>query len=77
MLAGASGTHSVCVYVYHHNPKLIVELNLKHSVHDLMSVSVCSTEHEACMNGNCEECPGQDAVTQHLTNCDEAPEEVD
>ena len=73
VLAVVPGIHSVCVCVYHQNPKLMVESCLKCSVHDLMALYVCSTENKACMMGNC---PGQDVLTQHLLNCDEIQEEV-
>jgi len=76
ILAGSSGTHSVCVCVYHQNPKLMVRSCLNFSVEDLMAICVCSTDYEKCMMGSCKECPGQDLLTQHLLDCDEIPEEI-
>ncbi len=56
VLAGASGTHSVCVCKYHQNPKLMVEACLKCDVHDLIRYCVCSDECESCMMGQCKDC---------------------
>ncbi len=48
VLAGASGTHSVCVCVHHQNPKLKYEIfngtNNKYS--DLMAMGVCNNDLE-------------------------------
>ncbi|XP_071944232.1 uncharacterized protein [Antedon mediterranea] len=70
VLAGASGTHSVCVCKYHQNPKLMTSC-LPYSVHDLMSKAVCSPEEEVCMMGQCKQCPGRVGVINFLTNCEE------
>ena len=76
VLAGSSGTHSVCVCVYYQNPKLMVRSGLVCSAHDLMAICVCSTNSETRMMGSFKKCPGQDALTQYLADCDEIPEEV-
>lgn len=71
VLAGASGTHSVCVCKYHQNPKLMVEACLKSDVHDLMKFCVCSNENEACMMGQCKDCPGHQGLADHLNQTEE------
>lgn len=74
VLAGASGTHSVCVCKYHQNPKLMVESCLKSNTHDLMKFCVCSNESEECMMGFCKKCPGREGLIKHLTELDELEE---
>ena len=49
VLAGATGTHAVCVCKYHQNAKLMAEACLKTLVHDLMKLCVCAIEMEKCM----------------------------
>ena len=71
VLAGASGTHSVCVCKYHQNPKLMAASCLSYSVQDLMSKAVCSLEEERCMMGQCKECPGRQGVIDFLSNSDD------
>ncbi|CAM1303136.1 CDS1 (predicted) [Pycnogonum litorale] len=71
VLAGSSGTHSVCVCKYHQNPKLMAEGCLKSSVRDLMKFCVCSTEKKMCMMGHCKDCPGREGLVDHLKNCEE------
>ena len=71
VLAGATGTHTVCVCKYHQNPTLMAEACLKSSVHDLMKLCVCSIESEKCMMGHCKNCPGQKDLIDYLNNCDE------
>ncbi|CAM1303135.1 Uncharacterised protein r2_g1312 [Pycnogonum litorale] len=70
VLAGSSGTHSVCVCKYHQNPKLMAEGCLKSSVRDLMKFCVRSTENEMCMMGHCNDCPGREGLVDHLKNCE-------
>ena len=36
VLAGATGTHAVCVCKYHQNARLMADACLKTSVHDMM-----------------------------------------
>ncbi|KAJ8017733.1 hypothetical protein HOLleu_44652 [Holothuria leucospilota] len=71
VLAGASGTHSVCVCKYHQNPKLMVEACLKSDVHELIRYCVCSDEHESCMMGQCKVCPGRQGLIDYLCQCDD------
>ena len=69
VLAGASGTHSVCVCKYHQNPKLMVEAaNLKSDLHELMRYCVCSDETESCMMGQCKECPRRQGIIDYLND---------
>ena len=73
VLAGSSGTHSVCVCTYHQNPML--QLNaIGHpglSLEDVMGKAVCSRENEKCMMRRCDVCPGEDAVKQFIENLPE------
>lgn len=68
VLAGAAGTHSVCVCIYHQNPKLMVDaLGVPQlSCGSLMGMAVCSTESENCMMHKCAECPGREALFKKL-----------
>ena len=74
VLAGATGTHAVCVCKYHQNPILMTEACLKSSVHDLMKLCVCSVDSEKCMMGHCKDCPGKEGLMAHLNECDDLSE---
>ena len=74
VLAGANGTHDVCVCKYHQNPTLMAEACLKSSVHDLMKLCVCAVESEKCMMGHCKDCPGQEGLMDYLNECDDLSE---
>ena len=65
LLAGAKGTHSVCVCSAHQNAKLLVEaINWKHTYKDLMGKIVCSVDERECMMHRCENCPRTSALTK-------------
>ena len=67
VLAGASGTHTVCVCMHHQNPKLklqAIDRNLKCS--ELMCEGVCSLENENCMMHDCQHCPGIENIKNRL-----------
>ena len=50
ILAGATGTHSVCVCSIHQNTILMVNaLDVKVTHNDLMSYLVCSPDNRECM----------------------------
>lgn len=62
VLAGGSGTHTVCVCMQHQNFKLMIQAaGLKESAEKLLATSVCELGKEECMLGACAKCPG--------TNC--------
>lgn len=72
ILANSSGTHSVCVCVYHQNVKLMFDVLLRSKIlpvdikqyQDLFVRIVCSDSTEKCWLKTCNECPGtQDLVT--------------
>lgn len=75
VIAGATGTHSVCVCVYHQNVKLMIDgskiplltknrdiklLNYK----DLIKIIMCENPVKSCYFNTCKECKG----TQVLKN---------
>jgi len=68
VLAGAGGTHSVCVCTYHQNPKLqLAALGEKDlSYKDLIDYSVCDSEREECMMMKCQDCPREEGVLGFL-----------
>ena len=67
ILPGASGTHSVCVCTYHQNAKLFVDaLNVKCTYKELMSKTVCSVERKECMLSQCDDCPGNEPLVEHI-----------
>ena len=69
ILAGRSGTHSVCVCLYHQNPKLMLSAVAKDvSVTDLMAKTVCDLENEKCMTRECKECPEIERLKTFLTD---------
>lgn len=60
ILPGATGSHSICVCVIHHNVKLLLEaLNLEElddsgvgwSYHDILKRMTCETPTESCFTG--------------------------
>lgn len=68
ILAGPSGTHTVCVCTYHQNAKLqisaIGDVRINYKL--LMEKSVCGTENRNCMLNQCSNCPGQNNVKSFL-----------
>jgi hypothetical protein len=67
ILAGACGTHTVCVCIHHQNPKLMLQsLARDSSISSLMELAVCSMSSKDCMFHNCEKCPGKEKIEDHL-----------
>lgn len=68
ILAGSSGTHSVCVCAIHQNLKLMLEGAFKKAdnnfkdYHTWLSLGVCSVPTYECYYGNCSSCPGFEGV---------------
>lgn len=72
ILAGASGTHSVCVCIYHQNIKLMIDgakLNVDYK--DLLEMLVCDTTSYNCMTNACDQCPGQQALIDLIKDSEE------
>lgn len=80
ILAGASGTHNVCVCPYHQNVKLMIDgAKLAVDYKDLIDLIVCNSENYSCMVGKCEECPGKEVLTDVFSSSDEyelMPDEI-
>lgn len=70
VLAGSSGTHSVCVCTYHQNPKLqLAGLGIKELDYKiLLGKTVCDMENRNCMMQQCSLCPGKEGVESFLIN---------
>lgn len=76
ILAGSSGTHTVCVCIYHQNVKLMFKaLHDRHvtwdsvtSYHDLFLKIVCKNPSEKCFLKKCQECPGPDNLSSELNS---------
>ena len=76
ILAGASGTHSVCVCTIHQNVKLMLlgarlhELNFAdHNLstyHHFLAKLICNPPLPDCYLGECEVCPGIEPLKQDL-----------
>lgn len=69
ILAGASGTHSVCVCIIHQNVKLMLlgakiqELDSAlPTYHRFLAKLVCNPPHPNCYLGDCKFCPGIESV---------------
>lgn len=64
ILAGGSGTHTVCVCTYHQNAKLQLaafgETGLTYR--DLIEYAVCNTNNRDCMMHKCKDCDRQVGV---------------
>ena len=72
VLAGASGTHSVCVCTIHQNVKLMllaVKLSQVPTYHDCMAKILCGSPLPSCYLGSCALCPGISAFKDYLTTC--------
>jgi hypothetical protein len=64
---GESGTHSVCVCIYHQNVKLILSgIGLYDDRHLLMDKVVCSVYNKDCMMSRCSNCPGTENLKLYL-----------
>ncbi|CAN8008965.1 unnamed protein product [Ixodes pacificus] len=61
VLAGGSGTHTVCVCMHHQNFKLMLHATgLDESTEELLSTTVCNLHNEECMLDRCAKCPSTD-----------------
>lgn len=57
ILAGSSGTHTVCVCTYHQNVKLLLNsISIKETYHDLIKIITCDINNRACMLRLCDKC---------------------
>lgn len=77
VLAGASGTHSVCVCTYHQNCKLMLDAiniesltkNWAHPLRnykDCLNVMMCQSPSPACHLNECKHCPGIQPLSDDL-----------
>ncbi|XP_064455414.1 uncharacterized protein LOC135366579 [Ornithodoros turicata] len=67
VIAGAPGTHSVCVCVYHQNIKLLIRAcGLNEDYRELLRLVVCNTDKHDCMMGKCSSCPGSLKLKEYL-----------
>lgn len=77
ILAGGSGTHSVCVCTIHENVRLMLEAvnlpkitaNSKHPMNtykDCLQRITCSNATDKCFLGNCNKCPTLDNFKNNL-----------
>ena len=65
----SSGSHSVCVCVYHQNVKLMLDAcKFKTDQHTLTEKIVCNRQSRECMILRCENCPGTEPLRKHLLN---------
>lgn len=67
VLAGASGTHSVCVCTIHQNVLLLINAAQLEETHkDLQNLILCETPSQNCMFRRCEKCPSKESLTAFL-----------
>ncbi|KAJ8683513.1 hypothetical protein QAD02_019305 [Eretmocerus hayati] len=77
VLAGSSGTHSVCVCVHHQNVKLMLDgLGISkftsgkfNNYGDCISIIVCENPTDDCSFDKCEKCPSIDFFKKLLLQC--------
>ena len=75
VLAGSTGTHSVCVCSIHQNAHLLVNaIGWEFTYKDFMNKLVCDSAKKECMMHRCELCPGKDSLRAFL---DEQLSDVD
>ena len=79
VLAGASGTHTVCVCTIHQNVKLMsLEMQIPElpTYHHCLAKTMCNPPHPRCYLGECDACPGIEALKEELlTHFDETDAE--
>ena len=76
VIAGGSGTHSVCVCTTHQNTKLMFRgakidsvTDGKYSTyHNCLAALQCNHPNISCCMGTCEECPGSEKLRESLDN---------
>lgn len=76
VLAGSSGTHSVCVCVIHQNFKLMCECvfqkeldqNKYNDFHTWVNLAICKIPRTECYLAECSTCPGLDTIRETLEN---------
>ena len=69
ILAGASGTRSVCVCTIHQNVKLMmmeVQLPELLTYHHCLAKIMCNPAHPRCYIGECDTCPGIEKLKEEL-----------
>lgn len=72
ILAGGSGTHSVCVCTIHQNLKLMFQgaklesVQKKYSYRNCLAEIQCNPPRIQCYLGRCEECPGVEKLQSRL-----------
>ncbi|CAH0394865.1 unnamed protein product [Bemisia tabaci] len=67
VLAGESGTHSVCVCTYHQNVVLMFEaVDLGETYQDFFKRLVCDTSNRDCMLRRCDKCPSVENAQLYL-----------
>ena len=76
VLAGASGTHSVCVCTIHQNVILLIHAaELEEGYKELINLLLCENPNRECMLRHCGNCPSKDNLTGFLQtkfcDCDE------
>ena len=80
IIAGSSGTHTVCVCSYHQNIKLMIDgAKINTTYKDLLDILVCDMNNYDCMMDKCIECPGREALLdtiQEFENSDIMPDNI-
>ena len=67
LIAGSSGTHSVCVCTEHQNAVLLVDaFKWDYTYKDLINIIVCDSSNKECMIHRCKDCPGSEALQKFL-----------
>ena len=66
VLAGASGTHSVCVCTIHQNVKLMMYVPNLPTYHHCLAMIMCNPPLPKCYLGECDECPGVAQLKEEL-----------
>lgn len=74
ILANSSGTHTVCVCIYHQNVKLMFDAVKRNNVlpehiktyRDLISEIICADQKSECQLNKCEDCPGATKLINFL-----------
>ena len=69
VMAGRSGTYSVCVCTIHQNVKLMLSaISVKIHYKDLLQMCVCNISNKECMIGHCSSCLGTNQLKTFIIN---------
>lgn len=69
VLAGGSGTHTICLCLKHQNIKLILHAaGINTTTEEILTKTLCDLDNEACVVNKCASCTGNSGVELEIRN---------